>query len=136
MPGVSSENMNIKTALVALTLLCSCVSFAQERLCPAPSPLPEGADDLRIHESEFTYSRYLESLDFIQNEFPRRIRTYKEVSEFQYNTELWLGYYNSLKFIEGYVLKQAALNEVASHSEKREATDRFCQFLRNARYVD
>ena len=96
----------------------------------------EGTGELMILEHEFTQRQYIDSLYYLQNEFSRRLLAFGRVSEFEHNTEFWISYYNSLKFIEGYMLRQAAQAEVSAHSKKGEATDRFCRFLQKARYED
>ena len=111
-------------------------AVAEGPICSQLPPLPAGADDLRIKEHEITKSKYSESLDFIRNEFPRRLLSYEKISEYEQNTEFWLSYYNSLKFIEGYVLKQAAEQEIQIKKQKGKAAAEFCSFLKEAMYVD
>jgi len=130
--------MNIKTFIVfiACIFLSSNALLAQEAICPPLHPDPDRAEELVMHENEFTKEKYISSLDFVRNEFPRRILSYEKTSEFEDSPEFWIGYYNSLTFIEGYVLKQAAISEIKTSKTKGSAVKEFCTFLEEAAYTD
>jgi hypothetical protein len=51
------------------------------------------------------------------------------------SSETWIGYANSLRIVEGWNLKQAALREIESGT-KGPAVERFCGFVAVAKYAD
>ena len=127
--------------------------IASSSICPDPPPLQEGADDFRMHERDFTLEEALESVSFLQTDFSKRIWGDNAVTDFSSWSGHYIGYHNSLKTIEGMLLKQqvlleiARLNEVTATSSNSEtidqskkklkmARDHFCEFLNSAEYVD
>lgn len=130
--------MNLKSIFLIIVAVAfsANVLYAQERICPSPKPLHEGGDELRIFEDNFTKEEYLESMQYLQKDFLPRLREYENIEQVKYSTEFWLSYFNSLNFVKGYVLKQAAINEIKSTNNKGAATKEFCTFLESAAYVD
>jgi hypothetical protein len=128
-------------------------SSSSEILCPGQSALPKEQDDLRMHEREFTVKNAMESLQFLRNDFSSRIFGPGPQEDLRNDSSHYISYANSLRFIEGTLLKQEALIEraqrdtlsarAASRSSQRDAGVRFeaakshfCDFLRSAKYVD
>ena len=66
---------------------------------------------------------------------PQRLREADDLGARVASSETWIGYENSLRIIEGWVLKQAALSEVRAGSQGS-AVDRFCEFIAQAEYAD
>ena len=122
-------------------------------LCPRQPALPTEQDDLRMHEHEFTLKHAMESLQFLQNDFSARVFGPGPREDLRDNSSHYISYANSLRFIEGALLKQEALVEqarrdtlsVKSASRGSQsaavvrfeaAKRRFREFLRSAEYVD
>jgi hypothetical protein len=129
------------------------LAFAAESLCPEPAPLPEGADDLRMSEEEFTLDHARSSVEFLRTEFAARIWGPDAVKDLNAWSGHYISYANSLKFIEGALLRQEALlqrlraeelgaatpgSEEAREAEQatRDAAEKFCNLLESAEYVD
>jgi len=82
-----------------------------------------------------------EALSFFRKELPKEFQEVKTTREMTDREGFWIGYHNSLAFMEGYFLKQAALLERAQSGgkEKRQegsALKRFCKFLSKAHSLD
>jgi hypothetical protein len=112
--------------------------YAEDLICPPLPPLPEGADDLRMTEADFTRTRFESSLLYFQTSLPTKLKSAETTRELTGRAVFWVSYRNGLKFIEGYMLKQSALLELSS--EKRgsgkSAVDEFCSFVKEAKYLD
>jgi len=139
--------------LVALALfLLGASSPTSDFLCPEQAKLPKDQDDSRMHEREFTLDHAIESLEFLQNDFSSRIFS-PGPKELRNDSSNYISYANSLKIIEGALLKQQALLErsrrdtlsarAASRSSQSDAgvrfaaaKKRFCEFVQSAEYVD
>jgi len=139
--------------MVLLFVLVGQHTLASDELCPKEVPLQEGADDLRMQEDEFTEEHAMESVKFLQSDFSKRIFGADAVKDFRAWSGHYISYHNSLKFIEGALLKhQVLLNRarlkelsvVAPESSEipqikddlEAATENFCSFLSAAEYVD
>jgi hypothetical protein len=120
-------------------------------LCPRQPALPKEQDDLRMHEHEFTLKHAMESLQFLQNDFSARVFGPGPREDLRDDSSHYISYANSLRFIEGALLKQEALVEQARRDASPRASRgsqsaagvrfeaakrRFCEFLRSAEYVD
>ena len=140
--------------LLALApFLLGASSPSSEILCPGQPVLPKEQDDLRMHEREFTVKHAMESLQFLKNDFSSRLFGSGPQEDLRNDSSHYISYANSLRFIEGTLLKQQALIErarrdtlsarAASRSSQSDAgarfeaaKSRFCDFLRSAKYVD
>ena len=108
---------------------------------------------MRMQEDEFTLERALESVNFLQVDFSERIWGPEPVTDFSAWSGHYISYANSLKFIEGALLKQQVYLELArarglsgdaSNSAEKlrieknidAAKKKFCDFLKAADYVD
>ena len=126
---------------------------ASDMLCPKKPALQDGADDLRMHEEDFSFDRAHKSVHFLQTDFAGRIWGTEPVRDFSAWSGHYISYANSLMFIEGVLLKQQALlyrarlNELTESdpasfelSELKikfaEAKNSFCKLLSDAKYVD
>lgn len=95
----------------------------------------------------------IESLDFLQKDFSSRIFSPGPKEDLRNDSSHYISYANSLKIIEGALLKQQALIErgrketfsarAASRSSRNDAgiryeaaKKRFCDFVRSAEWVD
>ncbi len=116
--------------ITLITLAFSGSVVANEALCPRLPVLPNDVDDLRMSEADCNADQYADSLSFLRSKFPKKIRSVKEIKEVTWSHEFWISYFNSLKFIEGYVLKQKAIQKGGA------AKKAFCKFMSQANYVD
>jgi len=122
---------------VALIAVLGGPALAQETLCPPLKPLAEGADDHRVREADFTSARFSEALAYFKEDLSRRLAEAKASEHVTEREGFWIGYDNSVKILEGYALRQAALLEHASKAGVRgPATQKFCDFLSKTRYLD
>ena len=143
----------ILLVLALVPFLLAASSPSSEILCPRRSMLPKTQDDLRMSEGEFTLTHAIESLRFLQNDFSSRIFGPGPREDLRNDSSHYISYANSLRFIEGTLLKQQVLIErarkdalaarAASRSSQSDANTRFetarvrfCDFLRSAEYVD
>ncbi len=110
--------------LICITLLAflSCSVRAEQNLCKVVAH-DEQADDLRIMEAEFTKEQYQSSIAYL-SEFPREIVYSEDLAKTVKSSETWISYDNSLKFVQGYILREIAItNPVPSN------INAFCKFL-------
>jgi hypothetical protein len=143
----------ILLVLALVPFLLGASSPSSDSLCPGRPALPKTQDDLRMSEGEFSLTHAMESLRFLQNDFSSRIFGPGPRDDLRDDSSHYISYANSLRFVEGTLLKQQALIERArrdtlaaraapgsSQSEARSrfaaAKRRFCDFLRAAEYVD
>jgi hypothetical protein len=144
-------------ALAVITLFAPILASAQT-FCPAPKPLPGGADDLRMVEGDFTFSKAIESLRWLEKDVWDVIREHKTIEELLHNTEQFgIPFPNSVSRIKGVLLRQQALLELerleiarlrlkvgsgskadieAAQKRFENARREFCKFLEKARWVD
>ncbi len=125
--------------LIALLLTFANSIYAGDSICPPLPPLPEGFDDFRMTESTFTRKRFESSLSYFQTFLPDKLKNAEKTIELTGRSIFWISYRNGLKFIEGYMLKQAALLELASRNKRtkdKSAVEEFCRFTKDAEYVD
>ena len=85
-----------------------------------------------MEESVFIKVQYDEAFSFLKKGLPDRL----EKVDPQYDSNVWISYVNSLKIIEGYVLRQAALFEIGRTGTKGPAVKEFCSYLSTAYWVD
>ena len=144
-------------ALTVVILFAPILASAQN-LCPPPKPLPEGVDDLRMVEGDFTFSKAIESLRWLEKDVWDVIREHRTTEQLMMSTEKFgIPFPNSVSRIKGVLLRQQALLErerleiarlrlkAGSGSEayvgaaqKRfeNARRQFCKFLEKAESVD
>jgi hypothetical protein len=108
---------------------------ATDAICPPPAPLAEDEDFPRMGEERFTQEAYESSLGHLK-EFPGRIVDAVDLRRTVQSSETWIGYHNSLRIVEGWVLKQAALRDLEAKRADGPAIQRFCAFVASAHYSD
>lgn len=101
--------------------------LAAQSICPAPA---SGADPLQITESELTADRYREAVRFLERGLKEALKRHATTAEFRDDLSFWILYVNSLRAIEGYVLKQRATSEGGS------AIGELCEFLAESHWSD
>lgn len=139
-----SEKFKTMLLACALCSLMETSASAGSRLCPLPPPLQEGQDDLRIKEEDITAERFASSLSILETDIPKELqdKDTKKVLARLGSSEFWIGYSNSIKFIRGYMLKQAALLPISQArltkktKQRDEAIKAFCNFVGSADYSD
>ncbi len=155
--AILDEGVKLMVRVLASTilvfLLASQHAVAADVLCPKNAPLQEGVDDLRMQEDEFTAEQAMDAVKFLQTDFSKRIFGTNAVKDFHAWSGHYISYANSLKFIEGALLKQQVLinrarlkelsvlvPESAEISQLKvnleAATQKFCVLLSTAEYVD
>lgn len=144
-------------ALAVVILLTPILASAQT-LCPRPKPLPKGVDDLRMVEGDFTFSKAIGSLRWLEKDVWDVIREHKTTQELMMSTESFgIPFPNSVSIIKGALLRQQALLERerleiarlrlkkgsgrkgdVETAQKRfeDARKEFCKFLEEAKWVD
>jgi len=137
---------NLRKIFLTVTICLSTVTGAQAgpKICPPPAHLVEGQDDLRMKEEDFTAERFASSLSILETDIPKELqdKDTKKVLARLDSSEFWIGYSNSLKFIRGYMLKQAALLPITQArltkktKQRDEAIKAFCNFVGSADYSD
>jgi len=128
--------------------------MAAEKLCPPPSSLPEGADDLRMNENDFLFSKAKNSIMWLEVDIWEVIRSKKTTDQLLDSTEQFgIPLPNSVSRVKGVLYKQKALIEQknleilqlkkATPKEIKKAKERFdiakqefCSILEKAEYVD
>lgn len=145
--------MRARTVVTLVLLMLPAFAHAEQPLCP---PRVVGANEpegLVMREGDFTLEKAESSVVFLRTDFGRRILGPDAVKDFGASSEHYISYANSLRFIEGALLKEHALQLRAqaellardrpSSSEARAAqTDyesarkKFCTFVQNSAYVD
>ena len=106
-------------------------AVAAQSLCEIAKQYDGQADDLRIYEAEFTKEHYQSSITYLEN-FPRKFVNSKDLTKTVRNSEIWISYDNSLKFVQGYILR-----EIANREPTLKNISAFCDFLNtNGEYSD
>jgi hypothetical protein len=111
--------------LVVGVLLAPGTSVGQTLCTPAAD-----ADPLQISEVELTTERYQEALEFLNTGVNEAVKRHATTLELQQDLSFWIPYVNSVRTVEGYVLKQRAISEGGL------AIDNLCEFLRKTRWSD
>ena len=99
----------VRLFVAAMFLAMPLVASAQESLCPPREPVAPDADDPAMHEREFTRQKARESITFFREDFAKRIWGPEPVRDFSAWSGHYISYANSLRFIEGALLKEHAL---------------------------
>ena len=125
-----------------------------EKLCPLPATLPEGADDLRMNENDFSFQRAKNSVRWLEEDIWQVIESKKTTEQLLMSTEQFgIPLPNSVSRVKGTLYKQRALLEKnnleilklkeAATKEIKIAQKRFniakqefCKLLEMTDYVD
>ena len=143
----------VRLFVAAMFLAMPLVASAQESLCPPRDPVAPDADDPAMHEREFTLQKARESITFFREDFAKRIWGPEPVRDFSAWSGHYISYANSLRFIEGALLKEHALllkaqaalaarvDPKGPEANKAKAAfdaarDTFCAFVASSKYVD
>jgi hypothetical protein len=97
-----------------------------------------------MKEEEFNAKHAATALSYLQKDIPGELqgKDSKRIMARLGSSEFWISYDNSLRFIEGYLLKQAALLQISQSrglkktKQNDDAVKRFCDFLGSAEYTD
>jgi len=148
--------MSIRIIFVLLILIVFLIptsAFSEELLCPLRTVGPNEPEELLMHETDFTIEKAQESINFLRNDFSKRIWGPEPVKDFSGWSEHYISYMNSLLFAEGALLREEVLKH-RLHSqliskqkpnskeakfaavEFKKAKDRFCTFVENSIYVE
>ena len=109
--------------IVGITLfIFSIASFAEKPLCDR-SVISNDNTHLTIQESMFNESGYQKSIQYL-NMFPNEIKGNRYIYEDAADFKFWYSYTEAIKIIQGYNLRQAAINNPTEVSLKK-----FCDFI-------
>jgi len=148
----------LKKLVLALVILFASIPASAQNLCPPPKPLPEGVDDLRMVEGDFTFSKAIQSLGWLEKDVWDVIREHKTTQELMMSTERFgIPFPNNVSRVKGALLRQQALLErewfevaklklkagsgskvdvEAAQKRFENARKEFCKFLEKAKWVD
>jgi hypothetical protein len=101
--------------------------LAAQSVCPEPH---QDADPLQIREAELTLERYREAVGFLESGLNEALRRHNTTAELRDDLSFWIQYANSVRAVDGYVLRQRAIYEGGP------AVDRFCEFLAKSHWSD
>jgi hypothetical protein len=143
---------------LAVAILFAPILVSAQNLCPPPKPLPKGADDLRMFEGDFTFSKAMESLRWLEKDAWDAIHEHKTTEELVMSTERFgIPFSNSVSSIKGVLLRQQTLLErerlevtrlrlkagsgskadvEAAQKRFENARREFCKFLEKSKWVD
>jgi hypothetical protein len=153
--------MKISIVISAFLILFFAFSALAEEICPGSDkwPVASGVEELKMYEKDFTIDKAMKSVSFLEKDVIKIIKEHehkKSYSILDYEG-FYIGYPNSLAFVKGTLLKQEARNaknkleieklklnnnknikEDVSKAEKAylAAKKKFCDFLKEAEYVD
>ena len=96
---------------------------------PLCTPVAD-AEPLQISEAELTIERYHEALEFLRTGVNEAAKRHTTTQQLLQDLSFWIPYANSVRAVEGYVLKQRAI------SEGGPAIADLCEFLRTTRWSD
>ncbi len=153
---MTSFNRSKATLSIALLLsCCSTGSASADDLCPAPTPPIAATDDRRMRETDFSAQKVTEAIQYLRDDLPRALSENSSTEDARRSESIAIGYPNVVTTLEGYVLHQDALlrraernlaienggrlskTDVTAATARFEAAKRrFCDFLKNAQYVD
>jgi hypothetical protein len=140
-------------ALALASLAAGAGANAEPNICPPRQVGPNEPEELLMHESDFSLEKARESVSFLRNDFAKRIWGEQRVQDFSSSSAHYISYMNSLRFIEGALLREEALH-LRAHSELLAKTNpdsaeakvasdaflqakaKFCDFINNSIYVD
>lgn len=145
--------MRIRTVVTLFLVALPVLTHAEQPLCPPRVVGPNGPEELLMHERDFTPEEAQNSVIFLRTDFAKRIWGPDAVKDLGASSEHYISYANSLRFIEGVLLKDRALHlraqsqllardhpssseARAAHSAYENAKRTFCTFVQNSIYVD
>jgi len=148
--------MSIRIIFVLLTLIVFLIptsAFSEELLCSPRMVGPNEPEELLMYETDFTIEKAHESINFLRNDFSKRIWGPEPVKDFSGWSEHYISYMNSLLFAEGTLLREEAfrhrlhvqlLSKQKPNSKEAKsaavefmkAKDRFCTFVESSIYVE
>jgi hypothetical protein len=149
--------MKIFWIVAIMYALFPSVASAQN-ICPPPKPLPEGADDFRMEESDFNFNKSIDSITWLEKDIWNVIRSKKTTNELLLSTEQFgIPLPNSVSIVKGTLYQQRALLELeklevvklkaaagkatpqdikAAQKRSEAAVSAFCSLLEKSGYVD
>lgn len=101
--------------------------LAAQSICPAPA---SDADPLRIVEADLTLERYRQALSFLKDGLTEALKRHRTIADFQDDLSFGIQYTNSVRAVEGYLLKQRATYEGGT------AVGELCDFLEKTHWSD
>lgn len=140
--------------LFLIILLIASPHLRAENICSPSSSLPEGADDLRMNENDFSFSKAKNSVKWLEKDIWKVIKSKKTTNQLLMSTEQFgIPLPNSVSRVKGTLYKQKALLEnknleilklkKATPKEIKAAQKRFnlakqefCKLLERSEYVD
>jgi hypothetical protein len=151
--GNNKGGRMLRPLFTALLLVMPVMALGQEMLCRPAAPVKPGVDDLSMNEAEFTFEKAEESVAFLRDDFSERLWGPEPVKDFKASSDHYISYMNSLRFIEGALLRehvlmlkaQASLLESSAPKSAETAKAQaiysdalydFCHFVKSAEYVD
>ncbi|MGA2468377.1 MAG: hypothetical protein ABSH06_29045 [Thermodesulfobacteriota bacterium] len=152
------ERLKKLVLALAVAIMFASIPASAQNLCPPTKALPEGVDDLRMVEGDFTFSKGIESLRWLEKDIWDVIREHKTTEELMMSTERFgIPFPKSVSTIKGVLLRQQALLErerfeiarlrlkagsgskadvEAAQKRFENARREFCKFLEKAKWVD
>jgi len=136
--------MMVLMSLVAL----NSHALGAERMCPDPAADPHRVGELHVLEEHLTLSDYRRAVAHLRERIPNVIVNASSPEDILHDWRYYIGYFNSLLHIQGYVLKQEVLLRQVQRQAKsageqnrasakyEEARSAFCKFLSTAAYHD
>ena len=141
---------------ILVVLICcypTSVVFADSLLCPTRVVIPNEPEEFIMYENNFSLDKGLESVDFLRTDFSKRIWGSNPTTDFNAWSGHYISYMNSLRFMEGALLKETALrlrlksqllsiqstgslDSKAAKKDFEDAKEKFCHFVKNSLYVD
>jgi hypothetical protein len=141
---------------ILVVLICyypTSVVFADSPLCSIRVVIPNEPEELIMYENDFSLDKGLESINFLRTDFSKRIWGSNPTTDFNTWSGHYISYMNSLRFMEGALLKETALrlrlksqlleiqspDSLDSKAAKKgfeDAKEKFCHFVNNSLYVD
>ena len=105
------ERLRKLALALAVAILFASIPASAQNLCPPPKPLPEGVDDLRMVEGDFTFSKAIESLRWLEKDVWDVIREHKTTEELMMSTARFgIPFPNSVSRIKGVLLHKRSRN--------------------------
>jgi len=143
----------VSAVFVLVLLVIPMVTLAEPPVCPARVAGPNEPEELLMHESDFSFEKAEASVKFLRTDFSKRIWGPDSVRDLDACSGHYMGYMNSLRFIEGALLKAEVLRlrsqlqlvsiQKSDSAEAKaaakafeDAKAKFCNFIEDSIYVD